>query len=121
MLFRSSSGVVNGGSGTVGGDVKRSGTERTRMILSNLVPVEEVVGILSLPFARDGKKGIIPAHKEAALLFLSRVYGIPCSQLFLNLLTDAFLPDIKTALKLASVSCGEHVVRERERERERER
>ena len=76
------------------------------MILSNLVPVEEVAGILSLPFARDGKKGIIPAHKEAALLFLSRVYGVPNSQLFINLLTDAFLPDIKTALKLASVSCG---------------
>lgn len=84
--------------------MKKTDAQRTCSILSNLIPVKDVKGILSLPFARDGKKGIVPSHKEAALLFLSRVYGMTDRHLLLDLLTDAFLPDIKTALKLASVS-----------------
>ena len=85
-------------------DVKKSCAERTRNILRNLISVDDARGILSLPYARDGAQGIIPTHKEAALLFLSRVYGVTEPQLFRELLADAFLPDIKTALKLASVS-----------------
>ena len=112
------SGTTNGPSGGGGMDgrgsggvvsssaMKRSGLERTRRILSNLVSVEEAKGILSLQLARDVKKGIVPVHKEAALLFLRRVYGVTESRVLLELLTDAFLPDIKTALKLAAVSPG---------------
>ena len=104
-LSGTDSGLSGTASGTSGSStMKKSDAERTRNILSNLISVEDVKGILSLPFARDGRRGIIPAHKEAALLFLSRVYGVTDSQLLLDLLTDAFLPDIKTALKLASVS-----------------
>ena len=100
----SESGLDGTPSGSSDSTTKKSGAERTRNILSNLISVEDVKGILSLPFARDGRQGIIPAHKEAALLFLSRVYGVTDSKLLRDLLTDAFLPDIKTALKLASVS-----------------
>ena len=85
-------------------DVKKSCAERTRNILRNLISVDDARGILSLPYAKDGAQGIIPTHKEAALLFLSRVYGVTEPQLFRELLADAFLPDIKTALKRASVS-----------------
>ena len=85
-------------------DVKKGGAERTRNILRNLISVGDVRGILSLPYPADGQQGIVPAHKEAALLFLTRVYGVTEAQLFRELLTDAFLPDIKTALKLSAVS-----------------
>ena len=102
-------GSAGGRNGTAGGakdasNVKKNGAERTRNILKNLVSVGDLRGILSLPFARDGQKGIVPAHKEAVLLFLSRVYAVSQPELLRDLLTDAFLPDIKTALKLASVS-----------------
>ena len=108
-LSGSTSGIgssPNGTNSSTGGDstIKKSGAERTRSILSNLVSVDDVKGILSLPFAQDGRQGIVPAHKEAALLFLSRVYGVTDSNLLRDLLTDAFLPDIKSILKLASVS-----------------
>jgi hypothetical protein len=82
--------------------MKKTGAEQTGTILRNLVSVDDVRGILSLPFARDAQQGIVPAHKEAALLFLARVYGVGEPQLLRDLLTDAFLPDIKTALKLDS-------------------
>ena len=102
-------GSAGGHNGTAGGtkdasNVNKNGAERTRNILKNLVSVGDLRGILSLPFARDGQKGIVPAHKEAVLLFLSRVYAVSQPELLRDLLTDAFLPDIKTALKLASVS-----------------
>ena len=101
----SSNGTAGGTGGcSAGSNLKKSGAERTRNILRNLISVGDVRGILSLQFARDGRPGIVPAHKEAALLFLSRVYGVTESQLLRDLLTDAFLPDIKTALKLGSVS-----------------
>ena len=100
-LGGTSKDATSGLSGSCGGDsLKKSGAKRTRNILSNLISVSDVKGILSLPFARDGRQGIIPVHKEAALLFLSRVYGVTEPQLLRDLLTDAFLPDIKTALKL---------------------
>ena len=83
---------------------KQSTVERTKNILQNLINEDEIVGILSLPFARSGQKGVHPVHKEAALLFLERVYGIPTSDLLLKLLVEAFLPDIKTVLKLNEVS-----------------
>ena len=104
------------GSGTTSGtssgtSTKVNGDEWTRNILSNLISMEDVKGILSLPFAHDGQGGIIPTHKEAVLLFLSHVYGLSDRQLLCDLLTDAFLPDIKTALKLASVSPVTHYIR----------
>ena len=92
---------------TLGTSYKKSSTvERTRNILQNLVKVEEVVGVLSLPFSRDVKNGLRPQHKEAALLFLDRVYGVTRWELMLKLLTDAFLPDIKSCLKLIRVRYG---------------
>ena len=82
---------------------KQSTAERTRNILQNLVKCDEIVGILSLQFSADYVNGLTPWHKEAALLFLDRVYGIGCQELLLQLLTDAILPDIKTTLKLTQV------------------
>lgn len=96
--------VASTSDGTGGVNVKKSGAQRTRNILRNLISMSDLRGILSLPYAHDGHQGIVPAHKEAVLLFLSRVYSVTEAQLLRDLLTDAFLPDIKTALKLASVS-----------------
>lgn len=82
---------------------KRSMAERTLNILRNLVKAEEVIGILSLEYSGDEQNGLTPPHKETALLFLDRVYGNQISnEEFLQLLTDAFLPDLRMALKLAS-------------------
>ena len=104
-------GSASGTSGTSGttsnscsSSSVKTGAEQTCNILSNVISVGDLRGILSLSFARDGVQGIVPAHKEAALLFLSRVYGVPDCHHLRDLLTDAFLPDIKTALKMAAVS-----------------
>ena len=85
---------------------KNCNEDRTCNILRNLIKVEEIVGVLSLPFTQDARDVLYPSHKEAALLFLKRVYGITMPELLLQLLTDAFLPDIKTTLKLLKVRGG---------------
>ena len=89
--------------------LKRSTAERTLNILCNLVRAEEVVGILALPYSRDELNGLSPPHKEAALLFLDRVYGMASNDLLLRLLSDAFLPDLKLALRL-NTEVGGHLV-----------
>ena len=42
-------------------------------------------------------------HKQAAVLFLERVYGIPDQMMFFRLLEDCFLPDLRAATSLATV------------------
>ena len=85
---------------------KQSILSRTINILQNLIKAEEIVAILSFKTVdvKNGEIGLGPFHKEAALLFLDRVYGIPGPELQLQLLNKAFLPDIKLALQLAEVS-----------------
>ena len=82
---------------------KQSAIARTRNILQNLIKTDDLVGILSLKFARGLERGVSPSNKEAAVLFLERAYGITSPELLLKLLTDAFLPDLKLALKLVQV------------------
>ena len=82
---------------------KQSAIARTRNILQNLIKTDDLVGILSLKFARGPERGVSPSNKEAAVLFLERAYGITSPELLLKLLTDAFLPDLKLALKLVQV------------------
>lgn len=82
---------------------KQSAISRTRNILQNLVKPDDLVGILSLKLARGMERGVSPSNKEAAVLFLERAYGITSPGLLLKLLTDAFLPDLKLALKLVQV------------------
>lgn len=80
---------------------KQSAIRRTRSILQNLIKAEEVVAILSFKSCGGREKGLNAFHKEAALLFFGRVYGIPGPDLLLQLLTNAFMPDVKLALQLA--------------------
>ena len=82
---------------------KQSAIARTRNILQNLIKTDDLVGILSLKFVRGPERGVSPSNKEAAVLFLERAYGITSPELLLKLLTDAFLPDLKLALKLVQV------------------
>lgn len=84
---------------------KKSIITRTRNILQNLVKVEDLVGILSTQFKPDKQSSITASHKDAVLLFLDRVYGIPSSEVLLQLISQAFLPDIKYALQLIKVTC----------------
>jgi len=48
--------------------------------------------------------GLQPAHKMSIILFLERVYGIPDQETFFRLIEEAFLPDIRSATILDSVS-----------------
>ena len=82
---------------------KQSAIARTRNILQNLIKTDDLIGILSLKFARGLERGVSPGNKEAAVLFLERAYGITSPDLLLKLLIEAFLPDIKLALKLVQV------------------
>lgn len=45
-----------------------------------------------------------PDHKAAMVLFLDRVYGIEKQSFFLHLLEVGFLPDLKAAVSLDTVS-----------------
>ena len=49
-------------------------------------------------------KGLTPVHKEAMLLFLERVYGVDNQELFFNLLEVGFLPDLRAATTMDTVS-----------------
>ena len=82
---------------------KQSAIARTRNILQNLIKTDDLIGILSLKFARGRERGVSPSNKDAAVLFLERAYGITGPEVLLKLLTDAFLPDLKLALKLVQV------------------
>ncbi|XP_076818158.1 ryanodine receptor 2-like isoform X3 [Clavelina lepadiformis] len=87
---------------------------RIRSILRSLVPLEDLLGVISLSFElprleREGSSHVrepdlsacfIPDHKAAMILFLERVYGIDNSQLFLRLLEVGLLPDMKAAAQL---------------------
>ena len=91
---------------------KQSAIARTRNILQNLIKPDDLVGILSLKLARGLEKGVSPSNKEAAVTFLERAYGVTSHELLLKLLTDAFLPDLKLALKLVQVgkcTCTVHI------------
>ena len=82
---------------------KQSALARTLNILQNLVKPEDLVGILSLKIGRSQERGVAPHHKEAAVLFLERAYGIAHTEMLMKLLTDAFLPDLRLALRLVKV------------------
>ncbi|KAM9837412.1 LOW QUALITY PROTEIN: ryanodine receptor 2 [Aulostomus maculatus] len=88
---------------------------RIRAILRSLVPIEDLVGVISIPFsmpslAKDGfvvepdmSAGFCPDHKAAMVLFLDRVYGIEDQNFLLHLLEVGFLPDLRAAASLDTV------------------
>ena len=92
---------------------------RARAILRSLVPLEDLEGVLSLPFniampgivADTGKSdlptGLVPNHKQSMALFLERVYGIESRELFFSMLEYAFLPDLRAATMLEKPEGGE--------------
>lgn len=79
------------------------------------MPLEDLVGALSLRFSlqplprpgepdrRDVPPGLVPNHKQSIVRFLERVYGIEERELFMRLLEDAFLPDLRAATMLDKV------------------
>ena len=73
--------------------------------MQNLIKAEEIVTILSFKSCTGKERGLSANHKEAALLFLDRVYGMPCLDLLLQLLNNAFIPDVKLALQLSQEVC----------------
>ena len=92
---------------------------RARAILRSLVPLEDLEGVLSLPFTipmpglgydtetADLPTGLVPNHKQSMALFLERVYGIENRELFFSLLENAFLPDLRAASMLEKPDGGE--------------
>ncbi|KAG5262307.1 hypothetical protein AALO_G00273740 [Alosa alosa] len=85
---------------------------RIRAILRSLIPIEDLEGVISIPFrmptlAKDGSvvepdmsAGFCPDHKAAMVLFLDRVYGIEDQNFLLHLLEVGFLPDLRAAASL---------------------
>lgn len=117
---------------------------RIRAILRSLVPIEDLVGVISLPvqIPSFGKGNIsifsksfltlkftsdqfllflfycldnsiiepkmsasfVPDHKAPMVLFLDRVYGIDNQDFLLHVLEVGFLPDMRAAASLDTVS-----------------
>nr|XP_033467469.1 ryanodine receptor 2-like isoform X2 [Epinephelus lanceolatus] len=89
---------------------------RIRAILRSLIPIEDLVGVISIPFSmpslnKDGlvvepdmSAGFCPDHKAAMVLFLDRVYGIEDQNFLLHLLEVGFLPDLRAAASLDTVA-----------------
>ncbi|XP_063287318.1 ryanodine receptor 1 isoform X3 [Pelobates fuscus] len=85
---------------------------RIRAILRSLVPLEDLVGVISLPlqipaFGKDGNiiepkmsASFVPDHKSPMVLFLDRVYGIETQDFLLQVLEVGFLPDMRAAASL---------------------
>ncbi|XP_037829496.1 ryanodine receptor 2 [Kryptolebias marmoratus] len=85
---------------------------RIRAILRSLIPIEDLVGVISISFAmpnltKDGmvmepdmSAGFCPDHKAAMVLFLDRVYGIEDQNFLFHLLEVGFLPDLRAAASL---------------------
>ena len=81
-----------------------------------MVPLEDLLGVLSLQFQLIGvvpgeeppktdlPPGLRPPHKRSMVVFLERVYGIEERDLFYRLLEEAFLPDLRAATMLDRVS-----------------
>ncbi|XP_075692371.1 ryanodine receptor 1 isoform X1 [Rhinoderma darwinii] len=85
---------------------------RIRAILRSLVPIEDLVGVISLAlqipaFGKDGNTiepkmsaSFLPDHKAPTVLFLDRVYGIDNQEFLLQVLEVGFLPDMRAAASL---------------------
>ncbi|KAM6184479.1 LOW QUALITY PROTEIN: ryanodine receptor 1-like, partial [Sarcoramphus papa] len=85
---------------------------RIRAILRSLVPLEDLVGIISLPLqipalGKDGSvveprmaASFVPEHKAPMVLFLDRVYGVESQEFLLHVLEVGFLPDMRAAASL---------------------
>ncbi|KAG7516593.1 ryanodine receptor 1-like isoform X2 [Solea senegalensis] len=89
---------------------------RIRAILRSLVPIEDLVGVISLPvqipsFGKDSSiiepkmpASFVPDHKAPMVLFLDRVYGIDNQDFLLHVLEVGFLPDMRAAASLDTVA-----------------
>ncbi|XP_056620483.1 ryanodine receptor 3 [Triplophysa dalaica] len=87
---------------------------RIRAILRSLVPIKDLVGIISIPLKipvvnKDGSvtepdmnASFCPEHKGPMVLFLDRVYGIDDQSFLLHLLEVGFLPDLRASASLDS-------------------
>ncbi|XP_061915089.1 ryanodine receptor 2-like isoform X1 [Entelurus aequoreus] len=91
---------------------------RMRAILRSLIPIQDLEGVISLPFqvpsvSKDGcvvepdlSSVFCPDHKAAMVLFLDRVYAVHGQTFLLHLLQVGFLSDLQTAVSLDSVDFG---------------
>ncbi|XP_076875611.1 ryanodine receptor 1 isoform X2 [Brachyhypopomus gauderio] len=85
---------------------------RIRAILRSLVPIEDLVGVISLSvqipaLGKDNSviepkmsASFVPDHKAPMVLFLDRVYGIDNQDFLLHVLEVGFLPDMRAAASL---------------------
>jgi hypothetical protein len=48
--------------------------------------------------------GLLPIHKSSIVMFLERVYGVDSQETFFRLLEEGFLPDMRAAVSLDTVS-----------------
>lgn len=51
--------------------------------------------------------GLLPNHKQSVLLFLDRVYGIDSQEMLFHFLEQSFLPDLRAATMMDSVTLAQ--------------
>ncbi|KAB5561969.1 hypothetical protein PHYPO_G00012580 [Pangasianodon hypophthalmus] len=91
---------------------------RIRAILRSLIPVEDLEGVISIPFPlpfldKDGcimepdmSRCFCPDHKASMVLFLDRVYGVQDQNFLLHLLEKGFLSDLQAAVSMDNSGLG---------------
>ncbi|XP_053538759.1 ryanodine receptor 2 isoform X6 [Ictalurus punctatus] len=91
---------------------------RIRAILRSLIPVNDLEGVISIPFPlpfldKDGcmmepdmSRCFCPDHKASMVLFLDRVYGVQDQNFLLHLLEKGFLPDLQAAVSMDNSGLG---------------
>ncbi|EDV29875.1 uncharacterized protein TRIADDRAFT_52741 [Trichoplax adhaerens] len=95
--------------------------DRIKAILQSLIPLREIIGVLSLEFSlpvpnKDKNcmeletRGLIPSHKIAMVTFLDRVYGVDSQEVLLRLLNYAFLPDLTNSISLDEVPLSTEMI-----------
>ncbi|EJW81198.1 hypothetical protein WUBG_07893 [Wuchereria bancrofti] len=92
---------------------------RARAILRSLISLDDLGQILALRFTIPNLitsvvtddvgplPGLLPNHKQSVLLFLDRVYGIDSQEMLFHFLEKSFLPDLRAATMMDSVSLYE--------------
>ena len=83
-------------------------TEHILPFLRTLIGLEDLRDLLSLPM-----DVMPPTHKEALMVFLDRVYSSGDKRLVLDLIREAFLPDLKATIHKVChkyIECFNYVV-----------
>lgn len=81
-------------------------SEQVLPFLRSLLSWATLEKLLSLPTCSSYREYLPPSQKEVLLMFFDKVYSITSPKLFLNVLKDILLPDIKAVLQVFVCVCA---------------